>query len=144
MPIERNRIVEAIDAEPMLGESRDFRAKQPAAGGEDQPVESQDFFRAAARDNFHFASADVDGFGGPAHVSNINCGENIPERRRQRLRPGLIQPRSDNQPRFRRHEGDLQIPRQDAVGLAQARRGERRVHAGEAGAENNDSHVRTP
>ncbi len=128
-------------AEHMLGNAGNVRAEQPAAGGEHQPVIGQRPALAATGDDPHRIRPGVDRLGGALHIADVDFLQHRQERRRQRLGLGLVEPRADHQRRLRRHQFDLEFLGRDALEIAQARGGKGGIHAGEAGADDDQSHV---
>ena len=141
MLVEGNRIIERVDTESMLGEARNIRTEQPAAGGHDQSIVGERLSRAFGRCDLHHARPCVDGLGAALHVFDIDGLEDIKERRRQRFRLRFIEPRADYQRRLRSDQRDLELFGRNALDVAQAGSGKCSVHAGEAGTYDHESHV---
>jgi hypothetical protein len=141
MLVERNRVVEPVDAEAMFGEARNIRPEQPAAGGHDQPVVGQRLSRALGGRDLHHAGFGVDRLGAALHVNDIDGVQHIQQGRRQGVGFRFVEPRANHQRRLRRDQRDLKFLGRSAPDVAQARCGKRGVHAGEAGANDDKSHV---
>ena len=60
MPVERDRVTELIDAEAILRQPRDIGTEQPATGGKDEPIISDDLFRASGRRDLDGAHLGID------------------------------------------------------------------------------------
>ena len=75
------------------------------------------------------------------HVVNVDSPEHIQQRRRQRFGLRLIEPRADHQRRLRCDQRDLELFGRNAPDVAQAGSGKCSVHAGEAGAYDDQSHL---
>ena len=141
MSVERDRIVEVVDAETMLGEARNVRTEQPAAGGHDQPVVGERLSLAFGGRRSPPCGTGVDRLGAASHVDDVDGLEDILQRRRQRLGLRLIEPRADHQCRLGCNQRDLEVLGRNALDVAQAGCGKCCIHAGEAGADDDESHV---
>ena len=141
MPVERDRVVELVDAEAVLGETGNIRAEQPAAGGHDQPIVGERLSCALGRDDLHSAGLAVDRLGAALHVDDVDRVEDVEQRCGQRLRLCFVKPRADDQGRLGCNQRDLEVLGRDALDVAQAGCGKGGVHAGEAGTNDDESHV---
>jgi hypothetical protein len=140
MPVERDRVTELIDAEAILRQPRDIGTEQPAAGGKDEPIISDDLFRASGRRDLDGAHLGIDRLHTALQIDNVDRLQHIQQRRRQRFRICLVEAWTYDKRRFRRDEHDFEHLRRNALDVAQACGGERGIHAGKAGADNDDSH----
>jgi hypothetical protein len=134
MLVEGNRIIERVDTEAVLGEARNIRTEQPAAGGHDQTVVGERLSRTLGGRDLHHAGFGVDGLGAALHVDDIDGLEDIQQRCRQGFGLRFVEPRANHQRRLRRDHRDLELFRRNALDVAQAGSGKCGVHAGEAGA----------
>ena len=144
MLVEGNRIVERVDTEAVLGKAGDIRTEQPAAGGDDQPVVGESLSRALGGGDLHHARLGIDRLGAALHIDDVDGLEDIQQRRCQGLGFRFIEPRANHQRRLRRDQRDLEFVGRHALDVAQTGCGKCGVHAGEAGAYDDYSHVFAP
>ena len=78
MPVERDRVGELIDAEPMLGKAGDFRTEQPAAGREDQPIVGERLLAAVCGGDLNRHRFGVDGLRRTLHEYDIDRPKDVP------------------------------------------------------------------
>jgi hypothetical protein len=125
----------------VLGKTRNVRTEQPAAGGHDQPIVGEALLRTLGGDDAYRAGFGVDGFGTALHVVDIDRLEHFQQRRRQGFGLRFVKPWANHQRRLRGNQRDFELLGRNAPNVAQASSGKCSVHAGEAGANDDDSHV---
>ena len=134
MLVERDRVVERVDAKSVLGEARNIRTEQPAAGGHDQPVVGERLSHTLGGSDLHHTGFGIDRLGAALHVDDVDGLQHIQQRRRQGFGLRFVESRANHECRLRRDERDLKLLGRNALDVAQARSGKCGVHAGEAGA----------
>jgi hypothetical protein len=137
--VESHRVVERVHAEAVLGEAGKVRPEQAAARSEDQPVVRQGAALVARSDDVDRAGLGVDRLDAALHIHHVGRPEQFEERRGQRLGRGFVEARPDHQHRLRRDHRDLELVGRDTLRVAEACSRERRVHAGEAGSDDDES-----
>ncbi|MGY4476654.1 hypothetical protein ACVILL_004068 [Bradyrhizobium sp. USDA 3364] len=109
MPVERDRVLDIVDAEAMLGKAWHVRTEQPAAGRHHQPIVGQRLPRVPGGDDLHGAGVGVDRLGAALHIDDVDRVEDVEQRRGQRFRLRLVEPRADHERRLRRHQRDFEV-----------------------------------
>src|SRR5207237_2829492 len=87
------------------------------------------------------AGLGVDRFGAALHVDNVDGLEDIQQWRRQGFGLGFVESRTNHERRRRGDQRDLELLGRNALDVAEAGGGKCGVHAGEAGAYDDKSHV---
>ena len=139
--VEGDCVVELVDAEAVLGKAGNIRTEQPAAGRHDQPIVGEALPPTFDACDFHRARLGVDRLCDALHVDNVDGLEDILQRCRQRLWLLFVEPWANHQRRLWCNQRDLEFFRRSALDVAQAGSRKCSVHAGEAGAYDNKSHV---
>ena len=144
MLVKGNRIVKRVDAETMLRKTGNVRTEQPAARCHDQAIVGELLSFCPGGRNAHFARLGIDRLGAALHVEYVDRLEDIQQRRSQRLGLRLVEPWANHQRRLWCDQRDLELLGRSALDVAQAGGGQCGIHAGKAGANNDQSHVISP
>ena len=118
MPVERDRVVELVDAETVLGKAGDVGAEQTAAGRHHQPVIGQSRLCAFGRDDVDHLGLGVDRLGAALKVIDVDCLEDVEQRRRQRLGLRLIEPRANHERRLGCDQHDRELLGRNTLEIA--------------------------
>jgi hypothetical protein len=89
----------------------------------------------------HHAGFGVDGLGAALYVDDVDRLQDIQQGRCQGLGLRFIEPRANYQRGLGRNQRDLELLGRSALDVAQAGGGKCGIHAGEAGANDDESHV---
>jgi hypothetical protein len=92
-------------------------------------------------DDFHRAGFGVDRLDAALHIDDVDGLEHLQQRCGEGFRIRFVEPRANHQRRLRPHQRDFEFFGRNALDIAQAGCGKCGVHAGEAGAYDDESHI---